>query len=206
MEISTIAIIAVVSFLVISITCTAIRHFRAKKSETPELPRYDEIAIPADAIKEFEPIKTHIIELRKAERIRDAIHRAILKNLQDNGYVLRCKDPWRQYGSDELELPDLLELQNIISLKPVIEVIEDQYKRFEEATDKADKEQEFTGHLILKVMSKLNMDLEMQKQISKKFGNKKLISSELYELLVSPEAKKIVERCISEVINGSDND
>lgn len=203
METSTIAII-VIAFFITVIIYGAIRHFRVKNTEDTEPLDYnlkELLTFPSNAIKEFEPIKSHIAVLRYSERCRDALHSAILKNLLDNGYVHTCKDPWRQAGRSDL--PDLIELQNIITLKPVIEVIEDQYKRFEEARDKADKEHEFAANLIIKVMEKLKMDQEIQSLVYARGIDKSVHrNTELYKLLSSPEAKEIVERCIAEVLKG----
>lgn len=175
---------------------------KVKKSETSD--PMDIFFHPGDALKEFEPIKSYCEEYDKDRDTEDALKIAILRNLIDNGY------PYAD-GSQSIrnssKLPNLLELQNIIKLKPIIKEIEDQYKRFEEVRDKTNAEKDLIESFVNKVLKKLKEDLEMQDlAISRGVYSSKFPKSALYDLLSSPEAKGIVERCINDVLKDSNND
>lgn len=170
-----------------------------KKSKSDLMRSVDRYYIPSDALKDFEPIKSHIEKMDKAERMKEALYNAIQRNLVDNLYIPRPRYPWMQTSACRFELPDLLELQNVISLKPIIKELEDQYQRFEEARDTFNLEFDFTSNLILKVMNKLKDDQAFNDLASVRgVYNSECPNKSLYELIKSNEAKGIVERCIKE--------
>lgn len=199
MEISTIIIISVTAFMITVIISGAIRHFRSKESKSDLTDFGDLFTLPSDAVKEFEPLKSHLEVMKKCERTRDALYRAILRNLEDNGYYeyAHPAQSVRHYKS----LPTLLELQNIWKFKPFIKELEDQYKRFDDAENTYDAEHEWVAVRILRVTDKLRKDQEFKDLVSSRgIDNSKHRNRDLHDLIRSSEAKGIVERVIEEVL------
>jgi hypothetical protein len=171
---------------------------KSKKSEPDVLTNYEELFInPIDALKEFEPIKSHVDECNKARKTCQVLNKAIRTNLSDNGYIMKGHKP----------LPELTELQNIIRLKPIIKDLEDQYKRLEEATATCEVESKWTAFALRSVMTKVMDDPEIKRLVSERGIEKsEHHNRDLYELLKSHEAEEVIEKCITEYAGSANND
>lgn len=170
MTITTFAITSTVTIIFGLIIYAVIRHFSKdlSKEDSDQNPIEESplaLFCTIDKLKKIEPIKSHIDSRDEAERTRDALHDSIIRNLLDNGFIPRVKGllavdmRWLlEEGSTRLQtvlkrfqLPDLLELQNTLKLKPIIKDLEDQYKRYEEAVNRAEAEQKLLHKVFIRL-------------------------------------------------------
>lgn len=198
MEISTIVIISVVAFLVISIACTAIRHFRSKKSELQEVLWIGSTeAKVMDLLKESEPIKSHYEEYEKARATSIALKKAIIRNLVDNEYSYGDLNGPRLFHL----LPDLIELQNTLKLRPIIKEIEEQYKKYEEARAVAVAESKWLDDIIPLIIKRLQVNESFERLI-KEGGHTPKEANTIMTDYFSENGKKFIRKVLDEMFGG----